>query len=118
MAPTTTPPSIVQLQAPVKRAAAIFGPWTRANTSWYGPRFHGRKTASGRVYDQHKPTVAHRTLPLGSLVQLRANGRMLLAVVTDRGPFVAGRDIDVSRYIKDQLGLDDLDHLEMRRINL
>ncbi len=118
MAPATVPPSITQLQAPVKRAAAIFGPWTPAKSSWYGPGFHGRKTASGRIYDQHKPTVAHKTLPLGSLVQLRANGRILLAVVTDRGPFVAGRDIDVSMYIKQQLGLNDLDHLELRRINL
>ena len=70
----------------------------RGYASWYGPGFHGNKTASGEVYDSHRLTAAHRTLPLGTVVQVRSltNGRQVTVRINDRGPFVRGRIIDLS----------------------
>lgn len=67
--------------------------------SWYGPGFHGRKTANGEIYDQDGLTAAHRTLPLPSMVRVTnlENGRSLVVRVNDRGPFKSGRIIDLSR---------------------
>lgn len=66
--------------------------------SWYGRKFHGRRTASGEVFDMHQLTAAHRTLPLGSWVAVTnlENGRSIQVRVNDRGPFVRGRIIDLS----------------------
>ena len=71
----------------------------RGLASWYGGKFHGRQTASGEVYDKNKLTAAHRTLPLGTYVRVRrvdGRGEVVLRV-NDRGPFVEGRILDVSR---------------------
>jgi rare lipoprotein A len=70
----------------------------RGYASWYGPGFHGNKTASGEVYDSHRLTAAHRTLPMGTVVQVRSltNGRRVTVRINDRGPFVRGRIIDLS----------------------
>jgi rare lipoprotein A len=67
--------------------------------SWYGQSFHGRHTANGETYDQDDLTAAHQTLPLPSVVRVTnlENGRSLILRVNDRGPFVKGRVIDVSR---------------------
>jgi len=67
--------------------------------SWYGPGFHGKKTANGETYDQMALTAAHRTLPMPSLVRVTnlQNGRVLVLRVNDRGPFKNGRIIDLSR---------------------
>ena len=66
--------------------------------SWYGPGFHGKKTTSGTVYDQHGMTAAHQTLPLGSSVQVTnlTNGKSVTVLINDRGPFVKNRVIDLS----------------------
>ena len=66
--------------------------------SWYGRKFHGRKTASGELYDMHAMTAAHKTMPLPSYARVRnpANGREVVVRINDRGPFVAGRVIDLS----------------------
>ena len=66
--------------------------------SWYGKPFHGRKTASGEVYDMYKISAAHKTLPLGSWVRVfnLKNGRVLDLRLNDRGPFIEGRIIDLS----------------------
>ena len=66
--------------------------------SWYGPGFHGNKTANGEVYDMHKLTAAHRTLPLGSVAVVRSmsNGREITVRINDRGPFARGRVLDLS----------------------
>jgi rare lipoprotein A len=76
----------------------------RGTASWYGPRFHGRRTASGERYNQQAFTAAHRTLPFGTLVRVRSlvNGREVEVRITDRGPYALGaagrnRIIDVSR---------------------
>ena len=70
----------------------------RGVASWYGPGFHGRTTANGERYDMYKLTAAHRTLPMGSVVQVRSltNGRRVTVRINDRGPFTKGRIIDLS----------------------
>ena len=67
--------------------------------SWYGEDFHGKPTASGAIYDMDDLTAAHRTLPFGTMVEVRNldNGRQAVVEINDRGPFVKGRVIDLSR---------------------
>jgi rare lipoprotein A len=67
--------------------------------SWYGPRFHGRRTANGEVYNQHALTAAHKTLPLGSraVVTNLNTGQSIEVRINDRGPFIKGRVIDLSQ---------------------
>lgn len=80
------------------RTASIPPGGERGIASWYGPKFHGRRTASGEVFDMHQLSAAHRTLPLGSWVQVTNldNGRSIPVRINDRGPFVGGRIIDLS----------------------
>lgn len=75
--------------------------------SWYGDAHQGRPTSIGEPFDQHALSAAHKTLPLPSLVEVTnlANGRTLVVRLNDRGPFVDGRIIDLSREAADQLGL-------------
>lgn len=70
----------------------------RGLASWYGPRFHGRRTASGDRYNMYAYTAAHRTLPFGTLVKVTnlRNGRSVTVRITDRGPYIRGRVIDLS----------------------
>jgi rare lipoprotein A len=70
----------------------------RGLASWYGRKFHGRRTASGEVYDMYAMTAAHPTLPIPSYARIRnpANGREVLVRVNDRGPFHPGRIVDLS----------------------
>jgi rare lipoprotein A len=74
-------------------------PIERGVASWYGPGFHGRATASGQIYDMHALTAAHRTLPFGTVVEVRnlENGLVVRVTINDRGPFVGRRIIDLSR---------------------
>ncbi|MBO21686.1 MAG: hypothetical protein CMM26_04815 [Rhodospirillaceae bacterium] len=76
--------------------------------SWYGPNFHGKKTANGETYNQNDLTAAHRTLPLPSAVRVinLENGRSLVLRINDRGPFAHGRIIDVSRRGAQLLGFE------------
>src|SRR5262245_16837444 len=70
----------------------------RGVASWYGPGFHGDKTANGERYDMHKLTAAHRTLPLGAVATVRSltTGRQVTVRINDRGPFARGRILDLS----------------------
>ncbi|MCC9622840.1 septal ring lytic transglycosylase RlpA family protein [Thalassospira sp. MA62] len=76
--------------------------------SWYGPKFHGKRTANGEIFDQYEISAAHRTLPLPSIVQVTnlENGRSLKVRVNDRGPFAHGRIIDMSRRAAQLLGFE------------
>jgi peptidoglycan lytic transglycosylase len=67
--------------------------------SWYGKKFHGRKTASGERYNMYQLTAAHKTLPFGTKVKVTNmdNGKSVVVRINDRGPFVKGRIIDLSR---------------------
>lgn len=75
--------------------------------SWYGRKFHGRKTASGERYDMYALTAAHKTLPLGTRVEVTNlnNGRKVRLRINDRGPFVRGRIIDLSYKGAQKLGV-------------
>jgi len=73
--------------------------------SWYGPGFHGRLTASGTTYDQAAMTCAHKTLPFGTVLVVEYKGKRVTVVVTDRGPFIRGRDIDLSKGVADAIGI-------------
>jgi rare lipoprotein A len=77
--------------------------------SFYADKFQGRKTASGEVFRQGKMTAAHKTLPFGTKVKVvnLSNGRSVKVTVNDRGPFVAGRIIDVSKKAARKLGMVD-----------
>lgn len=70
----------------------------RGKATWYGGKFHGRKTASGERFDKRALTAAHRTLPFGTVVKVTnlANQRTVVVRVNDRGPYGKGRIIDVS----------------------
>lgn len=74
--------------------------------SWYGRKFHGRKTASGERYNMNAMTAAHRTLPFGTKVRVTnlGNGRSVVVRVNDRGPFIKNRIIDLSRRAAGKLG--------------
>lgn len=76
-------------------------------TSWYGPRFHGRLTANGEIYDMYAPTAAHVTLPLGSLIRVTnpRTGRSKVVRINDRGPYIEGRELDLSYQSARELGL-------------
>jgi Lytic transglycolase len=107
---TVPPPSAVSLPAPPQPEPA---PQDQHQTmqigeaSWYGPRFHGKLTSSGEVYNQYAFTAAHPTLPEGSRVKVTNldNGKSVTVRVTDRGPFTDGRIIDVSHRAAKSLGM-------------
>jgi rare lipoprotein A len=86
--PRTTPPGSTAPGKPIEEGIA----------SWYGVPYHGRRAANGEIYDMHKLTAAHRTLPFNTVVRVvnLKNGRRTEVRITDRGPFVEGRIIDLS----------------------
>ncbi len=75
--------------------------------SWYGPGFHGRRTANGERYDQHELTAAHKELPLNSVIRVTrvSTGKSIVVRVNDRGPFHGNRVIDLSYGAAKQLGI-------------
>ena len=79
----------------------------RGLASWYGAAFHGKRAANGKLFDMEALTAAHRTLPLGSVVRVVSltNGKHLHVRITDRGPYVRNRVIDLSRAAAVRLGM-------------
>lgn len=79
----------------------------RGIASWYGEKFHGRKTASGEVYNMYDMTAAHKSLPLSTHVYVKnlSNGKSVVVKVNDRGPFIEGRIIDLSYAAAQKLGV-------------
>lgn len=75
--------------------------------SWYGPRFHGKTTANGEIYNQMALTAAHKSFPFGTLLQITnlRNGRSAVVRINDRGPYVDGRDLDLSKGTAKSLGI-------------
>lgn len=75
--------------------------------SWYGPRFHGRKTANGEIYDQMAFTAAHKGLKFGTLLKITnpRNDQSVIVRINDRGPYIGGRQLDLSRAAALQLGM-------------
>ena len=100
-------------QVPMRTKSADKGRVMQSGSaSWYGPGFHGRKTASGEKFDMYELTAAHKTLPLGSRVMVRnpANGKEVVVRINDRGPYAAGRILDLSKAAASQLGLISRGH--------
>jgi rare lipoprotein A len=75
--------------------------------SWYGSEFHGKPTSSGEIFNMHAFTCAHREYPFGTILQITnvANNKTVKCVVNDRGPFVSGRDVDLSYAAANEIGL-------------
>ena len=98
--PTVTPPEVAA--SPVRGPGAVLDPDNGSSVqgvaSYYGDPYNGRQTANGETFDKNKLTAAHRTLPFGTWVRVEneSNGRTVDVRINDRGPFVAGRTIDLS----------------------
>ena len=97
-----SPPPLLTFVPPLPRPTGQLG-----IASWYGPGFDGNPTASGELYNQNALTAAHPTLPLGTPVEVLnlANGKSVRVRITDRGPFIRGRTIDLSRRAAQKLGM-------------
>ena len=75
--------------------------------SWYGPKFHGRLTANGEIYNQLALTAAHKSMPFGTFLKITnlRNGKGVIVRINDRGPYVDGRDLDLSKGTALALGM-------------
>jgi rare lipoprotein A len=99
------------MPAPARPAArpqvSIVTSTLTGTASWYGPGFHGRRSASGEVFNQNDLTAAHRTLPFGTRVRVTnlRTGQQVIVRINDRGPFSHGRIIDLSAAAAGQIGL-------------
>src|SRR5438105_11555212 len=100
-----SPPRSITTITPDRRPRPIAP--TIGVASYYGRQYHGRKTASGEVYDMRKMTAAHRTLPFGVNVRVTdlASNRSVIVRINDRGPFTRGRIIDLSLAAAQKLGI-------------
>ena len=92
----------------------------RGVASWYGKSFHGKQAANGELFNMEALTAAHRTLPLGSVVRVvnLANGKYLHVRITDRGPYVNNRILDLSRGAAARLGMmeEGLSHVRVQLV--
>lgn len=101
-------------------AGAAAGAQVKSTHTWgasfYGKtdKFDGRKTANGEIFDHKKLTCAHKTLPFGTQIRVTYNGKSVVVRVNDRGPFVAGRDIDLSYGAAEQIGLVPAGHAKVK----
>jgi len=75
-------------------------------SSWYGPKFHGKKTANGETYDQMAFTAAHKSIKFGTLLRVTnpKNGKFVIVRINDRGPYIPGRQLDLSKAAAIELG--------------
>ncbi len=112
--PPPLPPTAVPTPAPAAALAAAVGGGTLVLASWYGPGFYGNRTACGQVYTTQIQGVANRTLACGTIVTLTYGGRTVSVPVIDRGPYVAGRTLDLSNATRLALACPDLCSLLMR----
>jgi rare lipoprotein A len=86
--------------------------------SWYGPRFHGKLTANGERFNTNELTAAHKTLPFGTRVRVRSlvDGKEVVVRINDRGPFIKGRIIDLSKAAATAIGLIGIKQVEIVRL--
>lgn len=101
---TSTASKLKSTSSPQSKPLAV---WT-CTSSWYGEAFDGQPTATGETYDMYAETAAHPTLPLGSIVRVvnTRNHRSQVVRINDRGPYVEGRELDVSYEVARELGFD------------
>ena len=84
--------------------------------SWYGPRFHGRKTANGEYFNQMAFTAAHKKLRFGTLLRITnpCNNKSVIVRINDRGPYIKGRELDLSKASAGVLGITDMGYLKVK----
>ncbi len=101
----------IPVHTPPQPSQAAVGSLIRSQiqgiASWYGPGFHGRRSANGEIYNQNALTAAHRSLPFGTQVQVTNlnNNRSVVVRINDRGPFIRGRVIDLSAAAARTIGI-------------
>lgn len=88
----------------VTRAPKPVSEWKTVEASWYGPGFYGGKTADGTPFTVNTWCVAHKTLKMGTMLEIEYNGQRVKVPVHDRGPFVAGRELDLSGAVATAIG--------------
>ena len=97
-------PDAAAIQPEAPTGVVVIPQWRLdRNVSWYGPGFYGKRTACGHAYTESIIGVAHKTLPCGTKVKLRYRGRSVTVPVIDRGPYVPGRDYDLTEAVKERL---------------
>src|SRR3712207_2355167 len=103
--------------APATAVAEPKGQATAGLASWYGPGFHGRRTASGEKFDANALTAAHRTLPFGTQVRVvnQRTGRSVVVRINDRGPFAHGRIIDLSQAAAQAIGVSGVAQVSLAK---
>ena len=104
-----------QADAPALKTAST-GAWQTARVSWYGPGFYGNTMAGGGVLTTSSMVVAHRSMAFGTRIEFRYKGRTCVAVVQDRGPFIAGRTFDLGPGTAQALGFSGVGTVEWRVI--
>jgi rare lipoprotein A len=104
-------PSLVRAE-PDNRSGRVV---QSGRASWYGPGFHGRRTASGETFNANALTAAHRTLPFGTRVRVmnKSTGRSVVVRINDRGPYAHGRVIDLSRASAQAIGISGTGSVEL-----
>lgn len=105
---TATQQKRTQDKAPKTKSKKVSGKHKLSGgASWYGKKYHGRTTASGERYNMYAMTAAHKTLPFGTRVKVTdlATGRTVVVTINDRGPFIKGRIIDLSKKAAQKLGM-------------
>jgi rare lipoprotein A (RlpA)-like double-psi beta-barrel protein len=102
---TRTTPLPTHLNSNGRKPLAVW----ECTSSWYGDDFDGQPTANGETYDMYAATAAHPTLPLGSIVRVvnTRNHRSQIVRINDRGPYIEGRELDVSYEVARRLGFDE-----------
>lgn len=107
--------SYAEASSPPRKAKVSTSSGLSGKASWYGPGFHGRRTASGEVFNTNSMTAAHKTLPFGTRVKVtsQATGRSVVVRINDRGPFVRGRVIDLSKASARVLGMAGLSNVSL-----
>lgn len=87
----------------------------KVQASYYADKFHGRRTASGKLFDMHKLTAAHKKLPFGTLLRVTntKNNKSVVVEVNDRGPYVKGRELDLSRMAFSKIASVNSGHVEV-----
>ncbi len=110
----TLSPSIASAESSKSSGSTI----QSGKASWYGPGFHGRRTASGERFDTNELTAAHRTLPFGTRVRVvnKKTGQSVVVRINDRGPYAHGRVIDLSRASAQAIGISGVGSVELAQL--
>ena len=110
--------AVLALAACAPGSAFAAGPTLSGLASWYGPGFHGRRTANGERFNAHALTAAHKTLPLGTRVRVvnKRNGRSVVVRINDRGPYAHGRVIDLSQAAARAIGVAGVARVSIVRL--